>query len=108
MESNNPRFIGSVEANVVQFSFSVKADVCLTIVLIHIMLLESYNDFTVDHPSVAVELKVPRPTLLNFSTKRLSVALKKKNQIVIPGLVARTTTITRHSKPSTIQMICGT
>ena len=60
VERNNHRFLGTVYVNLIQFSFSVKADVRLTFVPIHIMLLEDCDDFTVGHPDVAVELKVPR------------------------------------------------
>ena len=35
--------------------FNVKADVCLTFVLIQIMLYEGYDVFIADHPSVAEE-----------------------------------------------------
>ena len=41
-----------------ELSFSVKADVCLTLVIIHLMLQEGYDVFAFGHPAVAVDLKI--------------------------------------------------
>ena len=63
-----------MSVNIVQFSFKAKADVCSTFVRIHTLCKRvGYVVFTVDHPAVAVELKVDRP-IAYLLTWTLSVA----------------------------------
>ena len=67
--------------NLVQFTFSVKVNVCLAFVLIHIMLSQGCDVSTVDYLAVAVELKVARPIAYPL-TQTLGVAYEHNQAYV--------------------------
>ena len=71
--------------NLVKFSFNESADVAL----VHIMLKEGYDVYTVGHPTVVVELKVARRDILTQPSVYVFFILKlieniRKSYLLIP------------------------